>query len=571
MPVRTPGISYSRFSDPKQADGDSESRQEEMYREFCTRHNLTPVREVFVDRGRSGYKDEHRKKGRLGELIAMAKDDRFEPGTVIVIEAWDRLGRLRPDRQTELVAELLRTGVRIGICRLDDIFSEDDFGTHKWTTLAVFIQLAYQESKQKADRIARSWKKRRERAREDGELLSSRLPAWLEYVDGEARPIPERVAAIKRILRLAAEGFGQTRIAGVLTKEGIPAFGEVVIREGRTRSQFSGKWLTPYIKSILSDRRILGEFQPYIGDKPDGPPIMNYFPPVATEQEFLLAQAGIDARRNTARRGPGGRESRYVNVFRSLLTDARDGEGILLHNMATSARPRLCLVNASGNGGRGRNWSFPYHVFETAVLRLLREIDPRDVMPKADHTPNRAGVLKAELDGIRSDIARYKEDLRGGYSKYLTEMLREKETDEENKAQELQEELAKSVRPAEAAWREFPGVVDLLAEADDPVAARLRVRTVLARIVERMVVLMVRRGAYSLCAVQAHFTTGGRRDFLVVSYAAGFNRQGWWKAKSLADVVALGDFDLREEKDASNLQRALEALTPEDLARVFAG
>src|SRR3954469_24908310 len=175
------GVSYGRFSDPKQARGDSEGRQERMYRDFCERHDLTPLTEVFLDRGRSGYRDEHRKKGRLGVLIQYAKDGRFEAGTVIVIEAWDRLGRLRPDRQTELVAELLRTGVDIGVCRLNDVFSEDDFGSHKWTTLAVFIQLAHQESKQKAERVAASWERRRTDAREKkGALIGNRLPAWVE-------------------------------------------------------------------------------------------------------------------------------------------------------------------------------------------------------------------------------------------------------------------------------------------------------------------------------------------------------------------------------------------------------
>jgi hypothetical protein len=42
---------------------------------------------VFADRGRSGFSGEHRKKGRLGQLIEAAKDGRFDPGTVIVIEA----------------------------------------------------------------------------------------------------------------------------------------------------------------------------------------------------------------------------------------------------------------------------------------------------------------------------------------------------------------------------------------------------------------------------------------------------------------------------------------------------
>src|SRR5262245_37130260 len=120
-------VSYSRFSDPQQSAGDSTDRQDREYRAFCERHNLTPGKEVFADRGRSGYHDDHRKRGRLGQLIRAAKDGRFDPGTVVVIEAWDRLGRLRPDRQTELVAELLRTGVSIGICRLNEIFSEEDF------------------------------------------------------------------------------------------------------------------------------------------------------------------------------------------------------------------------------------------------------------------------------------------------------------------------------------------------------------------------------------------------------------------------------------------------------------
>jgi DNA invertase Pin-like site-specific DNA recombinase len=112
--TRRTAVSYSRFSDPKQAAGDSAERQERLYRTFCERHNLTLGKEVFADRGRSGFSEEHRKKGRLGKLVEAAKDGQFDPGTVVVIEAWDRLGRLRPDRQTELVSELLRTGVSIG-------------------------------------------------------------------------------------------------------------------------------------------------------------------------------------------------------------------------------------------------------------------------------------------------------------------------------------------------------------------------------------------------------------------------------------------------------------------------
>jgi DNA invertase Pin-like site-specific DNA recombinase len=553
--VRDPGVSYSRYSDPKQGKGDSEDRQERDFRAFCERHNLTPLPEVYADRGRSGYKDEHRKKGRLGELIAAAKDEKFRPGTVIVVEAWDRLGRLRPDKQTELVAELLRTGVKIGICRLDDIFTEDDFGTHKWTTLAVFIQLAYQESKQKAERVAASWQKRREKVRAQGGLLTCRLPAWMAYVNGKAKLIPERAAVVKRIFQLAAGGHGHKRIVGTLEREGVPPFGEVVINEGRRRSQFSGRWTAPYVAIILNDRRAVGEFQPRKMDgTPDGPPLPGYYPAAVTEDEFLLARAG-QGRRHVGTRGP--RQRRYVNVFRGLFKHARDGEGFLLHNKGKKERPELVLVNNKGTAGRGRCYTFPYHVFEESILKLLREVKKKDILPREKQEASRADVLQARLANLRTDLAGLKEDLNGGYSKTLAAVVREKETEEERVAAELQDELARVLKPAAKLWGELPGLVDMIREAKDPDDVRLRLRAVLQRAVSEAWVLIVRRGSYHLAAVQFYFEGGARRDYLVVYQPAANRRPGGWWACSMADVPKSGDLDLRERIDVRKLEAVL--------------
>src|SRR5262245_17910234 len=177
----------------------------------------------------------------------MAKDSRFDRGTVIVVEAWGRLGRLRPDRQVELVAELLRTGVQIGVCRLGDIFAEEDFGSHKWTTLAVFIQLAYQESRQKSERLASSWASRRARAQSEGRPTTTQVPEWLAVRGGKVTGIPERVAAVRRIFQLAAGGLGHARIIRQLVAEGVAPFGERSIAEGRTRSRLSGRWTKSYV------------------------------------------------------------------------------------------------------------------------------------------------------------------------------------------------------------------------------------------------------------------------------------------------------------------------------------
>src|SRR5262245_54228585 len=79
---RRDGLSYWRFSGNSQEHGDSQVRQERDFQRFCDRHNLTPLRTVYADRGRSGWTDEHRKKGQLGDLIAAAKNDAFAKGTV---------------------------------------------------------------------------------------------------------------------------------------------------------------------------------------------------------------------------------------------------------------------------------------------------------------------------------------------------------------------------------------------------------------------------------------------------------------------------------------------------------
>jgi DNA invertase Pin-like site-specific DNA recombinase len=555
MTQRRNGISYRRFSHPGQAKGDSEERQERDFRSFCQRHNLTPLREEYTDRGRSGYHDAHRKKGRLGQLIAAAKAGRFEPNSVIVIEAWDRLGRLRPDKQTDLIAELLKTGVDIGICRLDDIFTEDDFGTHKWTTLAVFVQLAYQESKQKADRLASSWERRRERARQTGKIMTGCIPAWLSVVNGVLVPIPERVAAVRRIFQLMADGFGQRRIITKLTAEGIKPLGK-------------GKhWSHTYLGIILNDRRVLGELQPKKGDKADGPLLVDYYPRIIEDDLYLLAKAGREGRRG--RRGQ--RDRKYVNIFQSLLVNALDGDGFFLANQGTHERPQLVLANAAGREGRAKISTFPYPIFEEAILGLLREVKPDDVLPRRADQPNTVEVLRARLANIRADIAGLQADLKEGYSKALAAVLRDREAQEEKVAGELQEELAKNVRSAERAWKELPSLVDLIREHGDE--ARLKIRGVLRSIVEDARLLLVRRRSYLLAACQFFFSGGEAvRSYLVVYQSPGRCRVGGLQcAISLAEVAGPEDLDLRRRDQAAKLESDLLKLDPEWLAEQVGG
>jgi len=475
------------------------------------------------------------------------------------IEAWDRLGRLRPDRQTELVAELLRTGVSVGVCRLDDIFDEADFGSHKWTTLAVFIQLAHQESKQKAERVGASWEQRRKRARETGALVGSRLPAWLELKDGKPRLISDRAATLRRIFQMAADGCGHARIIRTLTEDGTAPFGKRVVSEGRTRSQFSGAWSKSYISLLLRDRRVIGEYQPYKNDKPDGEPIAGYFPAAVPLELFDAARAAMGARLvvDSLGRKTGLKHGRYANVFRGLLTHTRDGENFVIHNKGTEAKPHLMLISAGGREGRSeRTYTFPYLLFERSVLDLLREIDPKDVLPTdASAAPSRADELRVRLANIRNDLAALKADLLKGYSKALADVLRATEEAEESAANDLQDELERTTKPLARSWEELPTLADAVQNAPDPEAARLKLRPLLRSLVESAHMFVAQRGAWHAAVLQFHFVGGEQRSYLIAHRLAANQRPALYpKPHSFAGPRGAA-LDLRKAADVKTAER----------------
>jgi hypothetical protein len=239
-----------------------------------------------------------------------------------------------------------------------------------------------------------------------------------------------------------------------------------------------------------------------------------------------------------------------------MLTDATGGGGYFLQVKSEQQRgkkgQRLVLRD-------GANHTFPYHVFEQAVLRLLKEIDPSEVLPKKCTGPSKIDVLKIKLEHVRADLAALKASLAESYSKAIDAALRAKEAEEEAVGTRLQEEKAKALVPTERAWKQLPTLADLVAKEGDP--ARLRLRPVLRRIIEDARVLIVRRGSYLLCAVQFHLAEGGGyRTWLIVNQAAGCNRPGGWQARSFKAADGNVALDLRERDQATLLAKKLDSI-----------
>jgi DNA invertase Pin-like site-specific DNA recombinase len=92
-PVQTrPAISYQRFSRAEQAYGTSEERQGSNTLGYCKKMGFHLL-DVFFDRGVSGFKGRHRKKGQLADLILAVQQGKIAPDTVLIVENLDRLSR----------------------------------------------------------------------------------------------------------------------------------------------------------------------------------------------------------------------------------------------------------------------------------------------------------------------------------------------------------------------------------------------------------------------------------------------------------------------------------------------
>jgi hypothetical protein len=324
------------------------------------------------------------------------------------------------------------------------------------------------ESAIKSERNGAAWAERRRRVREHGAVLTRRLPAWVEERGGKLRLVPGRAAAVRRVFTLAAAGYGTAGIVKRLAQEGVPSFG------------VSGHWARTYVALILKDRRALGELQPRRTDgTPDGDVISNYFPAVVTEEEWQAARAGAAQRRQKP-----GRLGAHVNIFAGLLRDARDGDTYYCATRSSRAfgtRWRVLLNTASADA-RAPARSFPFETFERAVLSLLREVDPREVLGE-DGGPDETMVLAGRLAGVEGKIAELEVELSQGDVAALAKVLGQLEAQKRDLTQQLAQARQRAAHPLGAAWGETRSIIETLDKSPDPTDARLRLRAALRRIV----------------------------------------------------------------------------------------
>jgi hypothetical protein len=548
-------FSYIRFSDPQQARGDSLRRQTEATEAWCKRNNATLDTSLTLrDLGKSAFRGSHRDdKAALGAFLRAVNQGKVPKGSFLVLENLDRLSREQEVPACHLLTSILMAGVKVvQLSPAEMILTEQSNG---WELMRAVMELSrgHGESEIKSKRNGAAWEKRRKLARDGKGILTDKIPAWIEKVDGALRLIPNRAAAVHRVFELAASGMGAGLIVKAMIREKHPAMGP------------SGLWSRAYISLILKDRRAVGEFQPrYRNGKPAGEPIPGYFPACVSEEEWQAAREGIGGRKQA----PKGRVGNHINVFAGLLKNAREGDTYYMATRTNNGKHRRVLIAKRACENGSPVYGFDFDVFERAVLGLLKEVPPAEILGDAPGQ-NEITALSIELGNVRAQQETIEAELLTRKdAKTLAKVADRLDAKEKELTEKLDELRRKAGHSDGESWGEAMSLIDALDAAPDPKDARLKLRMLLRQLVKDIWILVVPlTPTRRVAAVQVWFESGIHRDYLIHCQGAGFGRKGGWWARSLATVADPQDLDLRRREDAEALAEVLAEMDLADLER----
>ncbi len=525
MSAKPTAYSYVRFSTPEQQHGDSFHRQTSLAQAYCDRKGLTLSDTTFRDLGVSAYRGANALVGNLGEFLKAVEGGAVKPGSVLVVESLDRISRQGIDEGYDVVKKILKSGVRLVTLAPEREFDETATKSLSRGALEIMLILerAAEESERKAHRLAHAWGTKRAKAATA--KLTARCPAWLRLREDRTAfvPLPDRAAVVKRVYRMAADGYGYGAIAKALNGEQVPPFGN-----GKRTAEL---WGTSSVKKLLGTRAVLGEYQPHTdrdGQRAKaGEPVKGYYPAVVTEAEYYAARSAIATRRGTPEdRGDGERlygghggssGERVSNLFTGLLKDARDGSP--LHLVDKGDGPALVSSSARKGATGSVYLSFPYPAFERAMLVWGHDLPLADALPK----PGKAGAdelaaAEAKLADVTDRLAKLKDKLRTAPNlDVLMEVAGELEQERTDaKAAVDKAKTAQALPAADAAGGLKPLLKALhKATGDELVALRLKLRRLLARLVEDVVVLVVAVSGERVAVADVTLAGGVRRKVVI--------------------------------------------------------
>lgn len=374
-PMTKTAFSYARFSSLKQQHGRSQARQIEACQLYCTTHGLHLAEGDdyrFLDAGVSGWKGDHvAENGQLARFISLVKDGTIKPGSVLIVESLDRLSREQVTTALHRFMGLLEVGIEIVTLIDQKVYRKG--GSDMDLILSIFIMSrANEESTTKSKRVRDAYAKKHQLARTENKPMGNAVPLWLSLSPDKKEYVlqPERAALVKRIYQLAIDGYGRIATSKLFNSEGIPSFK-------------GGIWSTTSIDNVLSNRAVLGEYQPYSVQvdgsdtrQKSGLPIEGYFPAVIDKPTFYAAQAAISGRRISK----ATKQSNHFNVWQGVAKCSLCGSAMHIAVKGTPSKKYAYLHCYRQIKGLCKNKLIRLDSLEQVFRRILSVLDVRELI-----------------------------------------------------------------------------------------------------------------------------------------------------------------------------------------------
>ena len=390
---RPKAYSYIRFSSKRQEKGSSVERQTAATSAFAKRHNLDLQDVTYSDLGVSAFRGKHAKAGALKAFVDAVEDGKIEQGSWLLVESLDRISREKLGAAQRRLSELLELGITIATIADGNVYkpsSRDSLGDA--LQMMVVLSRSHEESLMKSQRSKGGWAKTRRVAKEGQAHPQSKggiLPMWLQKTNtGEVETIPERVALVQRVYKMALDGLGSVAIANRLNSEGL--------------TSGTGKpWSAGSISKLLTRRFVLGEWQPHTttitedGKRkliPDGEPL-HIYPPIISEADWLRVQKMRKSRDSLTGRAAA---SELRNIF-SGLGRCRCGAPMRYVQRSDKVPSIVCRSSEYGQPCPYRK-QIQYRPLEKLTVLALMSVDFSALFP--DNRTQR----QEKLEALRSSL-----------------------------------------------------------------------------------------------------------------------------------------------------------------------
>lgn len=419
MPSRPKAYSYVRFSTPEQAKGDSRRRQYKAAIEYADKNDLELVKDsnyAFLDAGVSAYRGSNvnRVTSSLGRFYDYVKEGKIAPGSYLLVESLDRLSREQVTEALLRFLDLLNSGI-IVVTFGDGTVYKKSSDTMQLVMSIFHMSRAHSESSVKGKRVSEAWQEKQALARSKGVPLGAACPQWLSF-DGKAyKVVAERASVVKRVFELTVQGYGQRAIVKLFNSERVPVFGS----EKRNKS---GLWGNSSIAKILTNRSVLGEYQPNIWTdgqrRTSGEPIKGFYPPVIDENLYYAALEGRSSR-NVSKTT---KTSSNFNVWAKIAICAYCKSPMHLVNKGKPPKGRKYLRCSKSAKGACINRSVRLDESEIVFKEMLAKLNMTSLIKdSAQSIRKRISELDGRLESARLKLVEVSALLQSYPSRTLAE------------------------------------------------------------------------------------------------------------------------------------------------------